>query len=255
MVPFNHLASTRHGLMLYHRMSQYIGSSIDRYGEFSPDEVDFLTALVGPGSVVLDGGANIGALTIPFAKAVGLSGTVVAVEPQRLTYQALCANIALNSLPNVFAMHAALGAMAGSITVPRIDLLSPNNEGGLGLGQHSDGEKVPVIRIDDIALPGVTLIKLDLEGMERAALSGARKTIKAHQPILYVENDREEQSANLIRDLKALRYRLFWHRPPLYRRDNFRNTSENVFGPLLSINMLCLPAHDTREFGLIPVEG
>lgn len=255
MIPFNHLASTRHGFLLYHRMSQYIGSSIDRYGEFSPDEVDFLTSLVGPGSVVLDGGANIGALTIPLAKAVGLSGTVVAVEPQRLTFQALCANVALNSLSNVYTMHAALGAMAGSVVVPRIDLLSQGvNEGGLGLGQHTEGERVPVVRIDDIALPGVTLLKLDLEGMERAAISGARKTIKAHQPILYVENDREAQSANLIRDLKALRYRLFWHTPPLYRRDNFRNTPENVFGKLISINMLCLPEHDTREFGLKPVE-
>lgn len=254
MIPFNALTHTRHGAMLYHRLDTYIGGSIDRYGEFSPDESDFLCSLVGPGSIVLDGGANIGALTIPLARAVGPLGKVVAIEPQRLTYQALCGNAALNSLRNVEALRVALGRAPGQLLVPELDLLQPNNVGGLELGRHTQGEKVPVVRIDDLGLPGLTLLKLDIEGAERSALAGAKRTIKQFQPMLYVEADRDEHRAGLVADLRALHYRLFWHTPPLFRRHNWRGTEANAFGDIVSINILAVPAHDQRDFGLAPVE-
>lgn len=250
MIPFNLLTATRHGAMVYHRFDAYVGSSLDRYGEYSPDETDFLCALVGPGSIVIDGGANIGALTIPLARTVGPTGHVIAIEPQRLTFQALCANVALNSLPNVDTLRAALGQAPGHTLVPVPNLLQPGNFGRVELGAHQEGERVPVVRLDDLTLPGMTLLKLDVEGMERAVLRGARRTLRDHQPILYVEADREEERPALLDDLRRLGYRLFWHMPPLYRAQNYRSTHENVFGDLLSINVLALPAHDTRDFGL-----
>jgi FkbM family methyltransferase len=254
MIPYNAVTHTRHGAMIYHRLDTYIGGSIDRYGEFSPDESDFLCALVGPGSTVLDGGANIGALSLPLARVVGPMGKVFAIEPQEQTYYALCGNVALNSLNNVKALRVALGRAPGTLLVPALDLLQPNNVGGLELGKFTVGEKVPVVRIDDLGLPGLTLLKLDIEGGERAALAGARRTIKQFQPILYVEADREEQRPGLIQDLRGMGYQLFWHTPPLFRRHNWRGTEANAFGDIGSINILGLPAHDPRDFGLPPVE-
>ena len=254
MIPYNSVTHTRHGSMVYHRLDQYIGRSIDLLGEFSPDECDFLCQLVGPGSIVLDGGANIGALTIALARVAGPLGKVFAIEPQEQTYYALCGNVALNSLGNVKALRVALGRAPGQLLVPALDLLKPNNVGGLELGKHTRGEKVPVVRIDDLGLPGLTLLKLDIEGGERAALAGAKRTIKRFSPILYLEADRDEQRPGLIADLRGLGYRLFWHTPPLYRRNNWRQTEANPFGDIVSINILALPAHDHRDFGLPPVE-
>lgn len=250
MIPFNVTAGTRWGTMVFHRLDAYVGRSLDLYGEFSPEETDFLCALVGPGSVVLDGGANIGALTVPLARVVGPYGRVIAVEPQRLTFQALCANVALNSLSNVTTLHAALGKAAGALTIPPLDLTQPQNVGGFSVKGHASGETVRTLAIDDLRLPGLTLLKLDLEGMERDALAGARETIRLCQPVLYVENDREEHRDALIADCKALGYRLYWHTTPLYRRANFRGEAQNVFPGIHSINMLGLPPHDAREFGL-----
>lgn len=247
---FNDLTDARWGRMLYHANDIYVGRSFRFYGEFSPEETEFLLALVGPGSVVLDGGANIGALTVPLAKRVGPYGRVLAFEPQRLTFQALCANVALNSLPNVSTFPMALGKAKGQLTLPPLDLTQHQNVGGVSVKGHAAGEPVQTIAIDDLRLPGLTLLKLDLEGMERDALAGAHLTIKHLQPLLYVEADRADQRDDLISDLKGFGYRLYQHCPPLYRADNFRREPANVFPNIVSINILALPPNDTREFPL-----
>lgn len=248
--PFNALAATAAGQMIFHRRDAYVGLSLDLLGEFSAAEVDFLCGLVGPGSIVLDGGANIGALTVPLARRVGPTGKVLAVEPQRLTYYALCGNLALASLTNTVALHAALGKGAGQITVPPLDLTRTQNVGGFSVAGHAEGEPVPVLTVDGLRLAGLSLLKLDVEGMERDVLAGARETIQRCQPLLYVENDREEHRDALLADMKALGYRTFWHLPPLYRRDNFRNSRENPFPGVVSMNVLGLPKHDRRDLGL-----
>lgn len=249
---FNDLTDARWGRMLFHAHDTYVGRSFRFYGEFSPDETEFLMALVGPGSVVVDGGANIGAMTIPLAKRVGPWGRVIAIEPQRLTYQALCANVALNSLANVTTLPVALGKAAGALTIPPLDLSKPQNVGGLTAKGHAYGETVRTIAVDDLRLDGVTLLKLDLEGMERDALAGAAETIRICQPMLYVENDREEHREALIAEIKALGYRVFWHVTPLYRPENFKGETLDVFPGIVSKNMLCLPPADTRA---IPLEA
>jgi FkbM family methyltransferase len=234
------LKHTRHGPMLYNRHDAYIGRSLEEFGEFSPGEVELWRQMVKPGDVVIEAGANIGAHTVPLAQLVGPAGAVYAFEPQRMVFQMLCANLALNALPNVHARQAALGAAAGSIVVPPLDYDRPGNFGGLSLGRHAQGESVPVLTIDGLELPRVDLIKVDVEGMEADVLRGAQATIARHKPILYVENDREEKSAALIELIAALGYRMFWHAPPMFRERNFFQNSVNVLGSVVSRNMLCL---------------
>jgi FkbM family methyltransferase len=259
VIPFNATTATRHGVQVFHRLDQYVGASLDVYGEFSPDEADFLCALVGPGSVVLDGGANVGALTLPLARRVGPWGRVIAVEPQLLTHQALAGTVALNSLPNVITVHAALGKASGAITVPSLDLGQVQNVGGFSVQGHAAGLPVRQYTVDDLLrflrLPGLSLLKLDVEGMERDVLAGATETLRRCQPILYCEADREDARDGLLADMKRLGYRTYWHRPPLYRRANFRGERRNIFldtqgRPVLSFNVLGLPKHDTRDVGL-----
>jgi FkbM family methyltransferase len=238
----NVLSRTRHGLMLFNRHDQYIGRSLELYGEFSEDEIILLERFVRPGDTVIDGGANIGTHSIPLARMVGAEGRVLAFEPQRLVFQSLCANVALNSLANVDCRQQALGATLGEIVVPRLDPNVPYNFGGVELGQHVRGERVPVVAIDSLSLPACHLIKLDVEGMEEAVLRGASETIRRHQPVLYVENDRKARSASLIAFIQSLGYRLFWHTPPLYREANYLGNPENVFAEIVSVNMLAVHA-------------
>lgn len=253
---FNSLSSTRHGLMLYNRHDVYIGKSLERYGEFSEGEVEIFQQIVRPDDVVVEAGANIGTHTVPLSQRVGNRGAVWAFEPQRIIFQTLCANLALNSLSNVFARQAALGAAAGSIVVPPLDYTSSNNFGGLGLGNYEQGEVVPVITIDSLSLNRLNLLKVDVEGMELQVLQGAVETIRRHRPLLYVENDRPDRSAPLIQYLESLEYRLYWHLPPMYRPQNFFQNSRNYFGRIISVNMLCVHQSVAANIqGLRPVEG
>jgi hypothetical protein len=123
-----------------------------------------------------------------------------------------------------------------------LDPRTRQNFGGLALGLDQSGDPVPVVTLDDYALPSLRLLKIDVEGMETDVLGGAVQTINKHRPILYVENDREANSAQLIRMIMDLRYQLFWHLPHIFDANNFNGVAENIFGGVVSINMFCVPA-------------
>jgi hypothetical protein len=118
---------------------RYIGRAFDRYSEFSEGEIELFRQVVRPGWLAVDGGANIGAHTLPLSTLVGPKGAVVAAKPQRIIHQLLCANLALNAATNVRAMHTALGAEPGRVTIPSIDYDAEGNFGGLALGGHEKG--------------------------------------------------------------------------------------------------------------------
>ncbi len=232
--------SARYGQMLYNPNDSYVGRSLDLYGEFSEGEVEVFRQLIKPGYTVLDIGANIGCHTVFMAQALENSGQVIAFEPQRLIYQMLCANIALNSLFNVHCLNSALGDSAGTIVVPILNPVTKNNFGGLELGHHEEGETVVRITLDSLNLAACHFIKLDVEGMEGAVLKGARETISKYKPILYVENDREVNSDDLVRLIDSFGYQMYWHITPLFNLNNHNNNRENVFVDIISRNMLCI---------------
>lgn len=242
-IPFNLLTATRHGLMLASHCDAYVGRSLLTYGEFSQHETDFLSHYLKPGDVVFDIGANVGALTVPLAQVVGPGGVVFAFEPQRIVYQTLCANVALSSLTNVVAFQSAVGdASCGpSLVVPPLDYGKPNNFGGVALGNGEQGEHVPVWTLDESGLPPAAVVKVDVEGMEPEVLKGGRAYITEHKPVLYLESDRTDRRGELLALIDELGYDAWWHCPPLFNPQNFRGVAENVFGEIVSVNLVCLP--------------
>ncbi len=238
---FNQLARTADGYLLYNTNDAYIGKAIAKYGEYSGLELEVLKRLCGPGDVVIEVGANIGAHTIALARHVGPTGRVFAFEPQRVVFQTLCANVAINSLTNVECFWAAMGAERGVVQVPEPDPGQPGNFGGLTLLGNHRGVKVECMVLDRFAsLPRLRLVKIDVEGMEADVIAGGRQVIERFRPVLYLENDRAEKSEALIRLIAGLGYRLYWHLPPLYNPDNFRGDAENLYPKVVSINMLCV---------------
>lgn len=249
------IKKTRYGLMAYNINDVYIGRSLDLYGEYVSAEAAMFSQIATPGSTVLDIGANIGAHTLSLAQSVGPNGSVIAIEPQRTIFQLLCANLALNEIGNVRAIHAGAGRTNGQAIMPSIDYSKLGNFGGVPLGAKT-GYRVEIITIDGLDLPACHLIKIDVEGHESNVIVGAVETIKRCKPALYVENDRREQSADLINQLLDLDYRLYWDLPALYRKDNFFQNPTNVFPGIISSNMLGLASGDARRVaGLKPVSG
>jgi FkbM family methyltransferase len=241
LAPPYKLKQCRHGLFLYNVNDIFMGKALDLYGEYGEAETALFKQIIHPGYFVLDIGANIGTHTVFFAKQVGPRGRVMAFEPQRIVFQQLVANIALNSLLNVDCRQVALGTAAGIIHIPPQDYMRAGNFGGVSMTEQNIGEAVPVMSLDDLNLPACHVIKLDVEGMEKQVLEGAQKTIKKYRPIIYTENDRAEKSADLIRLLEELGYELYWHLPRLYNEKNFFQNPENIYKTIVSINMLCIP--------------
>lgn len=236
----NVLVDAKHGRMLVNRHDVYIGRSLIELGEFSEGEVDLFRQVLPPGGVVVEAGANMGAHTVPLARLVGPAGRVFAFEPQRIIFQLLCANVALNSLTNVQTYWSAVGDVEGELLVPEMDYARANNFGGLGLEGRTSGEKVPLRTIDSLQLARLNLLKADVEGMEQAVLAGARQTIERCRPLLYVENDRTDKSAQLLALVKGSGYRAFAHAPPLYSANNYFQQPSNPFGNIISMNIFAV---------------
>jgi len=238
---FNQLAAGRDGYILYNRNDQYIGRSIEQYGEYSALEMKLFGQICTAGSVVIEVGANIGTHTVGIARLVGPKGRVLAFEPQRLPFQTLCANVALNSLDNVDCFWAAVSSQDGFINVPDLNPREEYNFGAVTLLNSEVGRRVTCLTLDQyVNLPKVDLVKIDVEGMEAEVLRGGERLLKRFKPVLYVENDRLEKSEALIRLIASFDYRMYWHLPPIFNPDNFFANQENSYPNVVSVNMLCV---------------
>ena len=242
-------AATRHGPLFYFAQDAYIGRSLREYGEYSELEFDLLRQLLGPGDTVVEVGSNIGTLTVPLARCILPQGRLYAIEAQRRVFQLLCANVVINGLPNVHAIHGAGSSGVAHVPLAVIDYSAPGNFGGVALAGGAPPEAlvemVQPYAIDDLGLAACKLIKIDVEGMELDVVRSARQTIAEYRPLLYLENDRDDLSAALIETIRSFGYRLWWHVPPLFNPGNFAGKAENIFVGVASFNMLCVP----REIG------
>jgi FkbM family methyltransferase len=235
---------TRHGFMVYNP-NDFIGATLEIYGEWGYSEITLLSQLIKPGNVVLDVGANIGTHTLSLANLVQPEGFVFSFEPQRITFEFLSANIVLNNLTNVFPMHVGVGNEPGEILVPVVNPNKMANAGAFGIEGHSEGDSVRVITIDSIPLARCNLIKIDVEGMEIKVLEGARQTIIKHRPIIFLENNVPKNSERMIRMIADMNYSCWWF---------FSEYSDLSLGYNPDFDMLCLPAEWKNSVtGLEPV--
>lgn len=200
------------GPMMILSNDRYIGPSIKCHGAWCSNELELLKTFLPSRGVVVDGGANIGAHSIPFAQFVGPAGRVLAFEPQRLVFYLLAGNVALNSLTQVECYNLGLSDTAGELGVGAP--VEERNFGCVPLLQGKLGPYAEIITtrtLDSFHLDQCDLIKLDIEGMELEALQGARQTIEAFHPFLYLENHQGPKCQPLIDLVHRHGYRAYWH--------------------------------------------
>jgi FkbM family methyltransferase len=238
---------TRSGPMLALKTDFYMTRSLELYGEYCPAEWRMLRQLIRPGMTVVEVGANMGTHSVDMARACA-PGAFYAFEPQPRLFQILCANLALNDIANALAYPEGCGETEGEAIVPFTDYAREGNFGGISLlGLGNAGIKVRVRPLDSLELPTCGLLKIDVEGYEPQVLRGARGTIARCRPVIYVENDRSAQQQEVISVVADMGYRLYWHTPALFDAENFNGATENIFGRVVSVNMLCLPNERTTK--------
>ena len=148
------------------------------------------------GAVIVDGGANAGFFTIPVAnKTQGRNIRIVSFEPQRQLFQALGGSLTLNGYSHVFLHNVGLGETPGIAQLPAIDYSVAQDFGTVQLNDETTVEEdgwmndrvVDITSIDAMDLPRLDFFKLDVEGYEVPALTGALDTIKKYRPWIWVE--------------------------------------------------------------------
>jgi len=249
----NIISKYKYGKIIYNTNDYYMGTCISEYGEYCDSEISIINQTIKKGDVILDIGANIGLMTIPFSKMVGINGKVVSYEPQAEIYRILCGNIAINNLTNVEAHNLAVGDNNNPLFLPKIDYTKPNNFGGMSL-QNNGETKVNQIKIDDLSLDKLNLMKIDVETMELNVLNGSINTIKKHRPIIYVENDRKDNSPNLLEFLLLENYNCYWHISNLFEPNNYKNNKINAFDVnYVCVNVLAIPSEINLNVNLTKI--
>lgn len=135
------------------------------------------------GMVIMDIGANIGNHTVFFAKKCQ-AAQVFSIEPQKDVFDILEKNVALNNLGSVCTTYNfALGKSSG-----RADIVSRNraNCGGTKLAMSESGD-IMISALDEMDLPHIDFMKIDVEGFEYDVLKGGEQLLKSMNPIFYIE--------------------------------------------------------------------
>jgi len=132
---------------------------------------------IHPGDIVIDCGACEGFFILQALERG--AGKVVAVEANATLLPCLHRTLS-NAMDKVIIEHAAVGALNGNV---RFDFDPENPAGGKIC---SEGVEVPMKTIDQIVeelcLPKVDFIKMDIEGAEIQATEGALGVLERYHP-------------------------------------------------------------------------
>ena len=214
----------------------YPNSALDnhivKYGIIQDWIATRLCEFIKEDGIVLDVGANVGLLTLPFAKKHVPKGKVFAFEPDMENYAQLEKNVQLNSLSNVFSYFIAL---QDDSSIKEIDFYHRRaidgdkltNRGLSTLEKMSNhnisNNVIQCSTIDQILnehkLPSVDFIKIDVEGSEFRVLTGGINTIKKYKPIIMYEYsiiiDQLTKSKNtfnsfqLLKNMGYIQYKIY----------------------------------------------
>ncbi|PZF78617.1 hypothetical protein DK847_02080 [Aestuariivirga litoralis] len=230
---------TRYGQIFIPAGADLISDSLRLYGEWAQNEIDDLLAFIRPGDTVLDVGACFGTHSLAFATQVRPGGRVIAIEAAPETFALLAQTVqASPDAGNITLLNAAATDSAGArFTIRRAD----GNAGGNQLEPAADGG-VPAITLDALDLAAASFIKLDVEGMEAAALRGAAGLLRRARPVVYCELNALAPGLDVMAELLRHDYRCFGHIAPAFNPANRNAHATNIFGDAAECGVLAIAA-------------
>jgi FkbM family methyltransferase len=194
-----------------------IGRSIQTTGVHDPAVTEVLARLIQRGDTVVDAGAHIGYMTALAALAAGPAGHVVSWEPHPGLFEVLQRNVAelttRRSSARITLHNAALADTQGTadLTIPDVAV---TNDGMACLaranGLAGRSLRVRVDTLDDaLADTSVAVMKLDVEGSELLALSGASRALHDGRIRHIVFEDHRGPSSGVMGLLMTHGYEIF----------------------------------------------
>ncbi len=157
-------------------------------GLFEARTVEALRPYLLPGTAAIDVGANIGFYTERFARWLGPSGLVVAVEPEDANFRSLRRlERHLDHAARILAIQAVAAAENGTLMLQS----NPIHPGDHKIALH--GIPVASRTVDSLVAEAegrrVTFLKIDVQGAEPLVIEGATETLRQHSPAILIEID------------------------------------------------------------------
>ncbi|MBN1669090.1 MAG: FkbM family methyltransferase [Anaerolineales bacterium] len=188
-------------------------------GTYETDLQQAVRALVQPGWVAYDVGANLGYISLLLARLVGPAGQVQAFEALPDNLARLRQHLQLNQLDGRVQVFA--GAVIDRSGPVRF-LLGPSGAMGKAEGSAGRSKSDRPGEADAIEVAGISLddyvyqhrhrppqvIKLDIEGGEVLALQGMTRLLREARPLLLVELHGPEAARVTWETLAAHAYRI-----------------------------------------------
>lgn len=178
--------------------------------------------LVKEGSVVFDIGANVGFYTLLASVCVGLSGRVFAFEPVPRNLFYLEKHMNLNNIQNVILFDTAVLDFSGWAFFDE----GPGNS--MAHVSSKGKVKVRTVTLDGLIgtgeIPIPNFIKIDIEGSEMLALSGAKSLLANAHPIIFLATHGSDIHKECCNFLKEIGYRL----SPIDKSRDLENTDEII---------------------------
>jgi FkbM family methyltransferase len=153
-----------------------------------PHFKELVEILLGTQDNCLDLGANFGTHTM-LMSSICNKGRVYSFEPQSLVFQCLSLNIYLNKISNVSLFNFAVTSHSGDLmNIEQIrGSVEQVNSGFSRLVDTSSLHKATTLALDDLTLPKIDFIKMDIQGSELSAIRGMQKLLSRDRPIMFFE--------------------------------------------------------------------
>lgn len=156
------------------------------------------------GAVVYDIGANVGYFSLLAAALSGKTGKVYAFEPLPRNIKYLRRHAALNQMTSIEVIEVAVSDHSGEAS---FDLGASTAMGHIA----EAGEiKVQLVCLDELVDKGEiappNYMKVDVEGTEFLALTGAKNILAKHHPLLFLDTHNPEAHQGTISMLRELGY-------------------------------------------------
>jgi FkbM family methyltransferase len=171
--------------------AEMIALEIFTFGLYERDLVKAIISFLPKGGTFIDIGANVGALTIPVAKALPCV-SIICIEADPKLHLLLQQNVDRNNCKQVQVISCVVGSKDGQSVA---FYQAPDDRFGMGsLGPQFNAAPIMLKQrsldciLEDLHLDRVDVVKMDVEGAELNVLRGARRLLASKRPpVLFFE--------------------------------------------------------------------
>jgi FkbM family methyltransferase len=203
--------------------------------------LSYLKKYYRPNSNVIDIGGNVGTHTLLLSEIISKNNKVHVFEP--VYGDIIKKNVIENKIENkVMIYNEAVGKVNKTITIDtyprnccinfgRFSLVSSINTNIMNELSNETKEKckkipkkVNIVTLDSKNITNVSLLKIDVEGMELDVLEGAYKTIEREKPVIFMEiwKSKKNETLNtpiMQKLLNTLKYKMVFIEEGYYGDD------------------------------------